>query len=101
MSADLHCHTKLSNSSMGIDDLLVLAAKRGVDTLAITDRDCQAGNVRAKIIGERKGINVLPGVELSCTDAKRNKTVLILCYLSDSPDRLEGLCRRNIIAVST
>ncbi|MBR3438502.1 MAG: PHP domain-containing protein [Clostridia bacterium] len=83
---------------MGIDDLLVLAAKRGVDTLAITDRDCQAGNVRAKIIGERKGINVLPGVELSCTDAGRNKTLLILCYLSDSPDRLEGLCRRNIIA---
>lgn len=98
MGADLHCHTKLSNSSMGIDDLLVLAAKRGVDTLAITDRDCQAGNVRAKIIGERKGINVLPGVELSSTESKRNKTVLILCYLSDSPDRLEGLCRRNIIA---
>ena len=98
MGADLHCHTKLSNSSMGIDDLLVLASKRGVDTLAITDRDCQAGNVRAAIIGKRKEINVLPGVEISCTDSKRNKTVLILCYLSDSPDRLEGLCRRNIIA---
>ena len=54
MGADLHCHTKLSNSSMGIDDLLVLASKRGVDTLAITDRDCQAGNVRAAIIGKRK-----------------------------------------------
>lgn len=98
MGADLHCHTKLSNSSMGIDDLLVLASKRGVDTLAITDQDCQAGTVRAKIIGERKGINVIPGVELSCTDSKRDQTVHMLCYLSDSPDRLEGLCRRNIIA---
>ncbi|MBO4893816.1 MAG: PHP domain-containing protein [Clostridia bacterium] len=98
MSADLHCHTKLSNSSMGIDDLLVLASKRGVDTIAITDQDCQAGTVRAKIIGERKGITVIPGVELSSTHPKTGRTISILCYLSDSPDRLEGLCRRNMLA---
>ena len=27
MGGDLHCHTKLSDSSMGIDDLIVLAQK--------------------------------------------------------------------------
>ena len=43
LSVDLHCHTKLSNSSMGIDDLIMLAKKRGVDTISITDHDCQAG----------------------------------------------------------
>lgn len=97
MSADLHCHTKLSDSSMGIDDLLVLAQKRGVTTIAITDRDCQAGTVRGKIIGERRGITVIPGVEISAYDSKRDKYVEILCYLSDSPDRLEGLCHRNVV----
>ncbi|MBQ8015895.1 MAG: PHP domain-containing protein [Clostridia bacterium] len=98
MSADLHCHTKLSDSSMGIDDLIVLAQKRGITTIAITDRDCQAGTVRGKIIGERRGITVIPGVEISAYDSKRGKYVEIICYLSDSPDRLEGLCHRNIVA---
>ncbi len=97
MSADLHCHTKLSSSSMGIDDLLVLAQKRGITTIAITDRDCQAGTVRGKIIGERRGITVIPGVEISAYDSKRDKYVEILGYLCDSPDRLEGLCHRNVV----
>ncbi len=97
MPADLHCHTKLSDSSMGIDDLIVLAQKKGLTTIAITDRDCQAGTVRGKIIGERRGLNVIPGVEISATDTKRGNNVEILCYLSDSPDRLEGLCHRNIV----
>ena len=97
MSADLHCHTKLSDSSMGIDDLIVLAQKRGISTIAITDRDCQAGTVRGKIIGERRGITVIPGVEISATDSRTGRNVEILCYLSDSPDRLEGLCHRNTL----
>jgi predicted metal-dependent phosphoesterase TrpH len=82
---------------MGIDDLIVLAQKKGVTTIAITDRDCQAGTVRGKIIGERRGITVIPGVEISSYDSKREKYVEILGYLCDSPDRLEGLCHRNIV----
>lgn len=98
MAVDLHCHTKLSDSSMGLEDLIILAAKRGVTTIAITDRDCQAGTVRGKIIGERRGVAVIPGVEISAYDSKRDKYAEILCYLSDSPDRLEGLCHRNTLA---
>ena len=78
MGGDLHCHTKLSDSSMGIDDLIVLAQKRGINTIAITDRDCQAGTVRGKIIGERRGITVIPGVEISCYDSKREKYVEVM-----------------------
>lgn len=98
MPADLHCHTKLSDGSLGIDDLIVLAEKRGIDTLGITDHDCLAATVRGKIIGERHGIRVIPGVELSATDMKSGKEVSVLCYLAESPDRLEGLCRRNLLA---
>ncbi len=98
MVADLHCHTKLSDGSMGIDDIIVLAKKRGVDTLAITDRDCLAGTVRAKLIGERQGIKVIPGVEISSYDSENKAEVFIIGYMSDSADRLEGLCHRNLIA---
>ena len=47
---------------MGIDDIIILAKKSGVTTLAITDHDCLAGTVRAKIIGERYGVTVIPAV---------------------------------------
>ncbi len=97
MGADLHCHTRLSDGSMGIDNLIVLAKKQGIQTIAITDHDCLAGNVRGMRIGEQHGIRVLPGVELSATDHARGAKAHILCYLPDSPDRLEGLCRRNLL----
>ncbi len=97
MSVDLHCHTRLSDGSLGIDDLIVLAKKRGLSAIAITDHDCLAGTVRGKIIGERHGINVIPGVELSCTDVKRGRRAHLICYLAEFPDRLEGLCRRNLL----
>ena len=98
MPADLHCHTRLSDGSLGIEDLILLAKRSGVDTIAITDHDCLAGTVRGKIIGERHGITVVPGVEISAYDAEHEKKVHILCYLAENPDRLEGLCRRNSLA---
>lgn len=82
---------------MGIDNLIALAKKQGIQAIAITDHDCLAGNVRGKLIGERYDVNVIPGVELSATDSKRGSKVHLLCYLPDSPDRLEGLCRRNLL----
>lgn len=97
MTADLHCHTKLSDGALGIDDLLVLAKRSGITALAITDHDCLAGTIRAKIIGERYGIMVIPAVELSCTDRKRGSKAHLLCYFPDKPERLEGLCRRNSV----
>ena len=93
--ADLHCHTKLSDGTLGIDDLVVLAKKSNIDTIAITDHDSLAGTVRGKLIGERYGVRVIPGVELTATDKKRGSKAHILCYLPEKPDRLEGLCRRN------
>lgn len=95
MSADLHLHTRLSNGSLGIEDLVLLAKKRGVTTIAITDHDCLAGTVRGKVIGERHGITVIPGVELSGTDKTNGQEIHMLCYKPDFPDRLEGLCRRS------
>lgn len=95
MIGDLHCHTRLSDGSMGIEELIVLAVKKGISTIAITDHDCLAGTVRGKIIGERNGIKVIPGVELSATDTKTGKNAHILAYMCDSPDRIEGLCHKN------
>ena len=98
MATDLHCHTKLSDGSVGIEDLIVIAQKSGIDTISITDIDCLAGTVRGQVIGKRYGVKVIPGVELSAIDSQAGKQINILCYLADTPDRLEGLCRRTSVA---
>lgn len=98
MAADLHCHTKLSDGSVGIEDIIQIAQKSGIDTIAITDHDCLAGTVRGQVIGKRYGVNVIPGVEISGFDFAAGKQVHILCYLADSPNRLEGICKRTSVA---
>lgn len=98
MAADLHCHTKLSDGSVGIEDIILIAQKSGIDTIAITDHDCLAGTVRGQVIGKRYGVNVIPGVEISAFDFEAGKKVHILSYLADAPNRLEGICKRTSVA---
>ncbi|MBR4282437.1 MAG: PHP domain-containing protein, partial [Clostridia bacterium] len=93
MAGDLHCHTKLSDGSMGIEELIALAKGAGLKSSAITDHDTLAGAMRGKVIGERAGLNVIPGVEFSCKDSKTGRKVHLLCYNPKYPDRLQGLCK--------
>lgn len=96
MSCDLHCHTKLSDGSVGIEEIVSLAKRRGLTAIAVTDHDTFAGSVRAVNIGKRVGLTVVPGAELSCQDPATGRTVHILCYNCESVARLEGLCHRTV-----
>lgn len=98
MSIDLHCHTKISDGSLGIEELIAIAKRRGLSAIAITDHDAVAGATRATMIGKRLGLNVIHGVEFSAKDSARGRKVHILGYMCDSPDRLEGLCRQTTAA---
>lgn len=92
MICDLHCHTKLSDGSLGIEEIIAQAKKTGVEWLSITDHDTTASFSRADVIGKREGVNILRGVELSAWDKERSSKVHILCYNPQKPDRIEGLC---------
>ena len=94
MAIDLHCHTKLSDGSMGVEEVIALARRRNLSALAVTDHDTTASAVRAAVIGRRQGVRVIQGVELSTWDTPRNRKAHILCYLADTPTRLEPLCRQ-------
>lgn len=94
LASDLHCHTKISDGSLGIEEVLTVAKRRGLSALAITDHDNTAGATRAVVIGRRIGLRVIHGVEFSTYDEQRGNTAHLLCYQCDYPDRLEGLCRR-------
>lgn len=94
MICDLHCHTSLSDGSLGIEEIIAQAQRTGIGYLSITDHDTMASFSRAHVLGERMGVKILPGAELSAWDKKRGSKVHILCYAPKKPDRLEGLCMK-------
>ena len=65
MAADLHCHTKMSDGSASIDEVVLMAKKLGLKTIAVTDHDTFAGATRACVYGRRQGIEVIHGAEIS------------------------------------
>ncbi|MBE6848137.1 MAG: PHP domain-containing protein [Ruminococcus sp.] len=92
---DLHCHSTLSDGSLGIEEIIRQAARVGITTLSITDHDTLSGYSRARFLGEKYGVNIVQGVEMSAWDTKRQAKVHILCYLPQKPDRLEMLCLKS------
>lgn len=94
MKGDLHIHTTLSDGSLGVEEVIIQAKRLGLDFVSITDHDTMASVSRAKILGERYGVQTIPGVELTAWDKERGRKVHILCYAPQKPDRLEGICRK-------
>ncbi len=65
---DLHLHTYYSDGTMSPEELVLLAKKSGVNTLAITDHDGMGGLLEGIEAGIRHGVQVIPGIELSTED---------------------------------
>ncbi len=95
MKADLHCHTTVSDGSLGISDVIRQADRDDVRYLAITDHDSFASISRSAVLGKRYNVNIIPAAELSAFDKDRGRKVHILCYRPSRPDRLEGICYRT------
>lgn len=95
MKADLHCHTTISDGSLGISDIIKQADRNDVRYLAITDHDSLASLSRSAVLGKRYNVTVIPAAEFSAFDTARGRKVHILCYMPEKPDRLEGLCLRT------
>ena len=64
-TVDLHAHTTASDGSMTPAELIRYAKEKGLSAIAVTDHDAVAGLDEAMAEGERMGIRVIPGVELS------------------------------------
>ncbi len=79
--ADLHTHSAASDGQYSPTELVELAKKKGIDVLALTDHDNIDGVDEAIAAGERLGVRVLRGVELSAED---HLNLHILGYCFDS-----------------
>ena len=65
--ADLHVHTTASDGALTPAQVVETAAKMGLAAVAITDHDTVDGINEALAAGERFGIEVVPGTEISAT----------------------------------
>ncbi|MFF2093583.1 PHP domain-containing protein [Paenibacillus sp. NPDC058174] len=84
--ADLHTHTTASDGTRPPAANVRLAKEAGLAAIAITDHDTMAGVEEAIAEGERIGITVVPGVELSTVAEGRD--IHILGYYTNWRDAL-------------
>jgi len=64
---DLHTHTVFSDGLLEPEQVVLEAHKLGLAALAITDHDSVDGVGPARALGKRLKLEVVPGVEMSCT----------------------------------
>lgn len=62
---DLHLHSTCSDGTLTPDEVAAAAAALGLRAIALTDHDNVDGIAAARAAGERLGVEVLAGVELS------------------------------------
>jgi len=77
---DLHVHTTASDGTCLPADAVELAARQGLTAIAVTDHDTVLGYNEARAAGERLGIEVIPGIEIS---TKYDRAAHILGYYID------------------
>lgn len=82
---DLHCHTTASDGKHSPTELVRMAAELGLRAIAICDHDSTEGLDEALAAGRAVGLEVIPGVELSCDVAEGE-----LHMLGYYPDRADA-----------
>ncbi len=73
---DLHSHTSASDGQYAPREQVALAAKAGIKTLSITDHDTVAGLAEAREAAAPLGVELIAGIEVSCTHNRREVHVL-------------------------
>ncbi|GAA3696144.1 PHP domain-containing protein [Microlunatus aurantiacus] len=81
MRIDLHTHSAVSDGTDTPAELVAHAAASGLSVVALTDHDTFDGLDEARAAGERYGVEVVPGMELSCS--RQHQSVHLLAYGAD------------------
>lgn len=78
MPIDLHTHSTSSDGSLTPAQLVDLAATVRLDAVALTDHDTLDGISEARAAADRRGIELIPGVELSLAWDRGGMHMLVL-----------------------
>lgn len=88
-NTDLHTHSHYSDGQLSPKELVRLAKKRGVKTLALTDHNSVKGVREAVSEGRRIGVNVIPAVEVEADTGE------VLGYFIDCKNKSLLSCLKN------
>ncbi|MBP3952918.1 PHP domain-containing protein [Bacillus suaedae] len=84
-NSDLHMHSTASDGGYSPSELLHKCKKENLEIIALTDHDTVDGIDEAIQVGNKLGITVIPGIELSTKH--KGKSVHILGYQLDRKDQ--------------
>lgn len=83
---DLHVHSTASDGTLSPSEVICLAKETKLRSIALTDHDTIAGIEEALDAGTEMGIEVIPGVELSCSYLNKEIHIVGLFIDYDNPD---------------
>ncbi|HBZ11790.1 MAG TPA: PHP domain-containing protein [Bacillus bacterium] len=93
MKADLHVHSNYSDGSNTVEEIMEMAEQKGITHISLVDHDTVQGIEHAQEAGASRGITVIPAVEISAYDFKRNRKVHILGYaFNKEAEHIQRLC---------
>lgn len=95
LKADLHVHSTVSDGSVSIPELIRMAARRGIDVIAVTDHDTLSH--MAQIPGDDT-VRVIAGIEISAVDRRNNMRAHILGYGIQNPDTVTAFTQPLLLA---
>ena len=106
MTVDLHAHSTASDGTETPAEVMRIAARADLTSVALTDHDTLEGLAEAQIVADGVGVDLIPGTEISCEWARGTMHMVIL-FLEPGPgplqDRLWDLqasrTRRNKVIV--
>jgi predicted metal-dependent phosphoesterase TrpH len=90
---DLHTHSTASDGTLAPEGVIEAAERCGLTALALTDHDTIDGVPAARVAGERLGVRVIAGVELSAfqEDNEIHLLALHVTQIGALETRLSGL----------
>ncbi|MEG0471782.1 MAG: PHP domain-containing protein [Solibacillus sp.] len=93
MLADLHVHSNYSDGSNTVEEIMDMAREKGVTLIGLVDHDTIRGIEHARLAGKERGITVIPAIEISAYNFKRNRKVHILGYgFQKEAKHIQQLC---------
>ncbi|WP_297439056.1 PHP domain-containing protein, partial [uncultured Clostridium sp.] len=81
IKAEFHCHSIASDGKMTPSEVIQIAKKLNLESIALTDHDTTEGLEEAYLEAKKLGVNFIPGIELSCD--YKGATIHLLGYFKD------------------
>lgn len=84
MRSDLHVHSNFSDGADTVEEVLDFAKQSGIEVVSFVDHDTTDTYEQARQLAHERQIRLIPGIEISAYDFKRQRKVHVLGYQYNS-----------------